>query len=62
MLQFDAIETLIVLCPEPLDPATGGCYVDGATRDQACEKLFAAYRHAGFEPWGNGRVWWLPLD
>lgn len=59
LLQRDRDEAVVVLVPEPQQPAGGGPYPDGPERDQAKARLEAAYKTAGFRRWKKSSVWWL---
>ena len=64
VLQLDPEATIVVLQPEP-QRADGGPLDEGPERDDARQRLRAAYRQSGLEPWverEDDGVWWLPIS
>lgn len=61
LLRLDVESTLVLLYPEPQRPE-GGPMENGPDRDRALARMQTAYRASGFEPWGDSRVWWLPMS
>lgn len=59
VLQLAEDDTLVALWPEPLTE-DGRRRPDGPERDAGMAKLHDACEVAGFEPWGDGQVWWRP--
>lgn len=59
LLQCEPSWTIAVLYPEPIAlDGSGKRLDDGPERDAGMAKLHAACRAGGFQPWGNGTVWW----
>jgi hypothetical protein len=60
LLRLNPDSTVVVLQPEPQQPA-GGPYDDGPERDAALSRLTAACRDSGLERWRNTVVWGRPI-
>lgn len=59
LLQGEPSWVIAVLYPEPISlDGSGEPLDDGPERDAGMAKLHAACRAGGFQPWGNGTVWW----